>query len=485
MQLPFSSDRLHFLGIGGIGMSGIAEMLHRQGFRVSGSDCYESANVQRLRELAIPITIGQKAGECDGAGAVIVSSAISSDNPALIAAKQQKIPIVSRAEMLAELMRLKWSICVAGTHGKTTTTSLIAHVLEYAGLDPTVINGGIINAYKTNARFGQGDWFVAEADESDGSFTRFAVTVAVVTNIDREHMDHYGDFDTVRAAYRQFVSNIPFYGFAVLCLDHPEIQSLMAKSRDRRVVSYGSNPHADIQVLKREDRSDGAFFKVALTVPGARKKGKISAQHHDFFLPMHGNHNVLNALAAIAVANEMAIDPKIIAKALACFSGVRRRFTITGTVNNVTIIDDYAHHPVEIDAVLRAARSLTKGQLIAIVQPHRYSRLRDLFVEFSKSFYNADLVLIADVYAAGEAPSEGMEAPDLAQSLIDHGHPDARYLSDPDQLPALLAARLVPSDTVVFLGAGNSTDWAHHLPDALRQHWGNEDHLQDHGLDGT
>ncbi len=470
MRIPFPIKKIHFLGIGGIGMSGIAEVLKAQGFNISGSDSNETANIQRLRALSIEIQIGQTEDESDGASFVVISSAIGQDNLALLGAKKRHIPIVRRAEMLAELMRLKWSICIGGTHGKTTTTSLIAHLLDSANMDPTVINGGIINAHNTNAILGLGDWLVAEADESDGSFVHLPSTVAVVTNIDPEHMENYTNFDEVRAAYLRFVSNVPFYGFSVLCLDHVEVQSLFAKLGDkRRVRTYGLNPQADVHLTRSRYATDGAHFDVRIACSKTQNTNGDDRVIKDLYLPMHGEHNVLNALSAIAIADEMGIDDAIIADGLKTFAGVKRRFTITGEINGVTVIDDYAHHPIEIEAVLSATRRLTEGRLIAISQPHRYTRMRDLFADFSGCFNDADTVFISDVYSAGENPIKGYSGESLVKSLIKHGHRDVRYLPDPSVLPTVIGELVQPDDMVIFLGAGNITNWANEFPDLLKQ----------------
>ncbi|HEY8190822.1 MAG TPA: UDP-N-acetylmuramate--L-alanine ligase, partial [Alphaproteobacteria bacterium] len=398
---PQETGILHFTGIGGIGMSGIAEVLHALGYKVQGSDIAENANVQRLRDKGIEIAIGHDAENIDGVALVVVSSAVKKDNPELMAARAARLPVVRRADMLAELMRLKKSIAVGGTHGKTTTTSMVGAMLEEGGFDPTVINGGIVNKYGTNTRLGGGEWLVAESDESDGSFTRLPATVVVVTNIDPEHMEHYGDFDHVRAAYAQFVENIPFYGYAVLCSDHPEVQALIPLVSDRRLITYGFNPQADVRAHNLRPSPQGCNFDVIWA---------NGAELLDVWLPMPGDHNVQNALAALAIGQEMGIAAPVMKKALAHFSGVKRRFTKTGEVGGVTVIDDYGHHPVEIAAVLKAARGCVAesgGRVIAVVQPHRYSRLSSLFEGFCTCFNDADSVIVADVYAAGEKPIDG------------------------------------------------------------------------------
>ncbi len=462
-SLPLDIGAIHFIGIGGIGMSGIAEVMLNLGHTVQGSDLRESPIVERLRELGATVHIGQAAANLGQAKVVVVSSAITDENPELAAARALSLPVVRRAEMLAELMRLKWNVAVAGTHGKTTTTSLVAALLDAGGVDPTVINGGIIQSYGSNARLGEGDWMVVEADESDGTFVKLPATVAVVTNIDPEHMDHYGSFDHLRDAFKTFVENTPFYGAAVCCLDHPEVQTLIGRIKDRRVVTYGFSPQADIRVSNLDYEGGSARFDVEIR---SRRTGE-HRRLEGLTLPMPGDHNVLNALAAIGVARELRIGDEAIIKALAGFSGVARRFTRVGEWNGVTIIDDYGHHPVEIAAALKAARQSTKGRVIAVHQPHRYSRLAGLFQEFCSCFNEADIVAISDVYAAGEAPIEGASRDALVQGLLSHGHRRALPLDGPEALPALIAAEARPGDMVVCLGAGDITRWAAGLKDAL------------------
>ncbi|HEV2334976.1 MAG TPA: UDP-N-acetylmuramate--L-alanine ligase [Stellaceae bacterium] len=467
-SLPEAIGPLHFVGIGGIGMSGIAEVLHNLGYRVQGSDLAESANTRRLRGLGIAVMIGHAAKNLDSAEVIVVSSAVSSDNPEVVAARARRLPVVRRAEMLAELMRLKWSIAIAGTHGKTTTTSMIGALLETAGLDPTVINGGIINAYGTNTRLGAGDWMAVEADESDGTFTRLPATIAIVTNIDPEHLDFYGDFATLAQAFETFVGNIPFYGFAVLCIDHPVVQSMIARLPERRILTYGLSPQADIRATNIRLGPDGSYYDALIT-------DRLSGQERllaGLFLPMFGEHNVQNSLTVLAVAEEMGLGDEVVRATLRNFKGVRRRFTKTGEWNGVTIIDDYGHHPVEIAAVLKAARAIAAlddrgGRVIAVVQPHRYTRLANLFDGFCSSFNDADLVLVADVYAAGEAPIEGASRDALVAGLGAHGHRNARALPGPDRLAPMLRALARPGDIVVCLGAGSITGWANSLPDDL------------------
>jgi UDP-N-acetylmuramate--alanine ligase len=459
---PFDLGSVHFIGIGGIGMSGIAEIMLRQGFSVQGSDARESANTARLRDLGATIFIGHAAGHVAGASAIVYSSAIRADNPEMAAGRAARTPLVRRAEMLAELMRVLFSVAVGGTHGKTTTTSMVAALLDAGGLDPTVVNGGIINAYGANAKVGGGDWIVVEADESDGTFLKLRSTVAVVTNIDPEHLDHHGDFASLTAAFQDFVQNIPFYGFAVLCIDHPVVQDLAARIENRRLITYGTNPQAEIRAVGVAMGPEGAVFDVQVTAPdGARHALE------GLTLPMAGRHNVLNALAAIAVARELGVDDAAIRQGLAGFAGVRRRFTTTGIVGGVRVIDDYGHHPVEIASVLAAARSMTAGRVMAVVQPHRYSRLRDLFGDFCRCFNDADVVVVAPVYPAGEAPIDGYDRDALVEGVRRHGHRDVGALRDPADLAALAAAKMRPGDMVIFLGAGDITAWAHALPGQL------------------
>ncbi len=461
--IPLDIGVLHFVGIGGIGMSGIAEILHNLGYQVQGSDRADGANVKRLRDLGVPVAIGHRAENLGEAAVVVVSSAIKPDNPEVAAARARLLPVVRRAEMLAELMRLKWSIAVGGTHGKTTTTSLVAAVLDGAGLDPTVINGGIINSYGTNARLGAGNWMVVEADESDGTFVKLRATIAVVTNIDPEHLDFYGSVEAMHRAYDAFVENIPFYGFAALCIDHPVVQAMIPRVADRRVVTYGLSPQADVRAVDIDLDADGATYDVVI----AERAQGASRTLSRLRLPMLGAHNVQNSLAAIAVANEMGIDDEAVRAALAGFAGVKRRFTRTGTAGGVTVIDDYGHHPVEIAAVLRAARASAAGRVIAVVQPHRYTRLAALFEEFCTCFNDADHVVVADVYPAGEAPIPGIDRDALVAGLLSHGHRQVTALPDPARLAELVQPLAGPGDLVVCLGAGSITAWAHALPDEL------------------
>jgi len=454
---------IHFIGIGGIGMSGIAEVMHNLGYRVQGSDVAESYNVARLRERGIPVAIGHKAENLGDAAVVVVSTAIKPGNPEVDLAREKLIPVVRRAEMLAELMRLKSTVAVAGTHGKTTTTSLVAAILDKAGLDPTVINGGIINAYGTNARLGAGAWMVVEADESDGSFLRLPPTIGIVTNIDPEHLDHYGDFDAVKDAFVEFIAHVPFYGAAVLCLDHPEVQAIIPRVTDRRIVSYGFNVQADVQARNITPVPGGNRFTVHLK---DRRTG-ASRLIEDVLLPMPGRHNVQNALAAIAVAQQLGVSDDDLKAAFAGFGGVKRRFTKVGEVEGVTIIDDYGHHPVEIRAVLAAAQEGARGRVIAVVQPHRYSRLSDLFTEFCTCFNDAETVVVAPVYAAGEAPIDGVSRDALVGGLKASGHRHVLATDGPEHLAALLAQEAQPDDMVICLGAGDITRWAAGLADGI------------------
>jgi UDP-N-acetylmuramate--alanine ligase len=463
MKLPRDIGPVHFVGIGGIGMSGIAEVLINLGYTVQGSDQSESANIKRLRELGVTITIGHAAENLGSAGVVVVSSAIKRDNPELVAARAQRLPVVRRAEMLAELMRLKSCVAIAGTHGKTTTTSMVAALLDAGGFDPTVINGGIINAYGTNARLGAGEWMVVEADESDGTFLKLPADIAIVTNVDPEHLDYFQTFEAVQEAFAGFVENVPFYGYAVMCTDHPVVQSLVGRIEDRRVVTYGENPQADVRLVDISHAGGTSLF----TILFRDRAGQSLHELKNLALPMPGRHNALNATAAVAVARELGVGDDVIRGALANFEGVRRRFTRTGIWNGVTIVDDYGHHPVEIAAVLRAARESTKGRVIAVMQPHRYTRLATLFEQFCSCFNDADAVIVANVYPAGEAPIAGADRDALVQGLRTHGHRRVIALDGPEQLAGLVANMAEPGDYVVCLGAGSITQWAYALPGEL------------------
>ncbi|MCA1529320.1 UDP-N-acetylmuramate--L-alanine ligase [Bradyrhizobium yuanmingense] len=464
MRLPREIGPIHFVGIGGIGMSGIAEVLANLGYAVQGSDAADNYNLDRLRKKGAKVSVGHKAENIDGAEVVVVSSAIKRDNPELMAARERRIPVVRRAEMLAELMRLKSCVAIAGTHGKTTTTTMVATLLDAGGLDPTVINGGIINAYGSNARLGAGDWMVVEADESDGTFLKLPTDVAIVTNVDPEHLDHFKTFEAVQDAFRHFVENLPFYGFAVMCIDHPVVQSLVGKIEDRRIITYGENPQADARLVDLTAGGGGSKFKVVIR---DRKNG-TTHEIADLALPMPGRHNASNATAAIAVAHEFGVSDEAIRKALAGFGGVKRRFTKTGEWNGVTVIDDYGHHPVEIAAVLKAARDSYTGKVIAVVQPHRYTRLQSLFEEFCTCFNDADAVVVADVYAAGETPIEGIDRDHFVAGLRAHGHREVIPLPNAGELAKMVHGIAKSGDLVVCLGAGNITQWAYALPDQLK-----------------
>jgi len=461
--LPLGIGTIHFVGIGGIGMSGIAEVLHTLGYAVQGSDLSDNANVRRLRDAGIPVAIGHDAANVANAQVVVVSTAISRDNAEVAAARARLVPVVRRAEMLAELMRLRWAIAVGGTHGKTTTTSLVACLLEAAGMDPTVINGGIINAYNSNTRLGAGEWMVVEADESDGSFLRLPAVIAVVTNMDPEHLDHWGTADAMVAGYDQFVANVPFYGFAVLCIDHPGVQQMIPRLSDRRVITYGFSPQADIRAERLVMDKLGATFEVVVTGRGR----SVSRRMGPFRLPMLGQHNVQNALAAVAIAIEMDVDETTIRSAFAGFRGVKRRFTKTGESGGITVIDDYGHHPVEIAAVLKAARQAGARDVLAVVQPHRYSRLQSLFPEFCTCMNDAGTVIIADVYAAGETPIPGISRDSLVDGLRARGHRSVVPLPGPEHLGEMVHAIAKPGDFVICLGAGTITQWAATLPAEL------------------
>ena len=458
-KLPNDIGPIHFVGIGGIGMSGIAEVLLNLGYQVQGSDLKDSKITERLASLGAKIFIGQRAENLESAEVVVISSAIKSGNPELDAARMAGLPVVRRAEMLAELMRMKSNVAIAGTHGKTTTTTMVATLLDAGGIDPTVINGGIIHAYGSNARMGQGEWMVVEADESDGTFNRLPATIAIVTNIDPEHMEHWGSIENLRKGFYDFVSNIPFYGIAVCCTDHPEVQALVGKITDRRVVTYGFNAQADVRVLNLTYKAGVAHFDIALQ----QSEQVITGCN----LPMPGDHNVSNALSAVAVALHLGMSHDDIRAALAGFKGVNRRFTKVGEVNGVTIIDDYGHHPVEITAVLKAARQASDGRVIAVHQPHRYTRLSSLFEDFCTCFNDADVVAIAEVYAAGEDPIAGASRDDLVAGLIRHGHRHARAIVSEDDLERLVREQAKSGDIVVCLGAGTISTWAHGLPARL------------------
>jgi UDP-N-acetylmuramate--alanine ligase len=458
-KLPLDVGPIHFVGIGGIGMSGIAEVLINHGYSVQGSDLKATKITDRLSKMGAQIFEGQRAENLENAAVVVISSAIKKGNPELDEARRRKLPVVRRAEMLAELMRLKSNVAVAGTHGKTTTTTMVAALLDAGHFDPTVVNGGIIHAYGSNARVGQGEWMVVEADESDGTFNRLPATIAIVTNIDPEHMEHWGTIENLRKGFYDFVSNIPFYGVAVCCTDHPEVQSLVGRITDRRVVTFGFNAQADVRAVNLHYAKGVAHFDVALQAEDQVIDGCT--------LPMPGDHNVSNALAAVAVARHLGMKKDEIRAALAAFGGVNRRFTKVGEVNGVTIIDDYGHHPVEIAAVLKAARQASEGRVIAVHQPHRFTRLSNLFEDFCSCFNDADVIGIAEVYAAGEDPIPGATREDLVAGISAHGHRHAVAVLDEDGLEALVRAEAKPGDIVVCLGAGTISTWAHGLPERL------------------
>jgi len=454
---------IHFVGIGGIGMSGIAEVMHNLGYKVQGSDIAEGYVVEGLRKLGIKVSIGHAAENLGDAAVVVTSTAVKRSNPEVAAALEHRVPVVRRAEMLAELMRLKRTVAVAGTHGKTTTTSMVAALLDAGGVDPTVINGGIINSYGSNARLGASDWMVVEADESDGSFLRLDGTIAVVTNIDPEHLDHYGSFDAVKEAFVEFIENVPFYGCAVLCIDHPEVQAVIPRVRDRRVVTYGFSAQADVRGENVSPYPGGNTFDVMI-----RQRDGSQRRIAGIDLPMPGRHNVQNALAAVAVAAEMGCADDVIQTGFAKFHGVKRRFTKVGEVGGATIIDDYGHHPVEIRAVLAAAREgVQTGRVIAVVQPHRFTRLRDHLDDFESAFNDADMVFAAPVYAAGEQPIDGISSDAMVKGMKARGHHSAQVVSGPEELAQLLAEVVEPGDMVVCLGAGDITKWAAGLADAV------------------
>ncbi|MGI8839985.1 MAG: UDP-N-acetylmuramate--L-alanine ligase [Caulobacteraceae bacterium] len=460
---PSDFGTVHFIGIGGIGMSAIAEIMRRRGCVVQGSDAKAGATLERLKELGIKVFIGHDAANVDGASVIVFSSAIAADNVEMAAGRARGMPLVRRGEMLAELMRAHPSIVVAGAHGKTTTTSLIAAVLDAGGLDPTVINGGVINAYGANAKVGDGEWMVVEADESDGTFVKLPRIMAVVTNIDMEHLDHYGgDFANLTGAFETFARDTPFYGRAVLCIDDPNVRDLASRIEDHRLITYGTDPRADVRALNIAMGAEGAAFDVEI-------KGSSGdlATFARTTLPMAGRHNVLNALAAVAVGRELGVADEAIRQALARFGGVRRRFTTVGVARGLRIIDDYGHHPTEIASALAAARATSGGRVVAVVQPHRYSRLRDLFLEFCRCFGDADAVIVADVYAAGEAPIDGFDRQSLVEGLRRQGHPRVVALERPADLPGLIVEEAQGGDMVVFLGAGDITGWAQALPAQL------------------
>ena len=459
-RLPFELGVIHFIGIAGIGMSGIAEVMSNLGYSVQGSDIVSSKITVRLQNVGISIFLGHNARNLENVEVAVVSSAIREGNVELLEARQRGIPVVKRAEMLAELMRLKLNVAIAGTHGKTTTTSLVSAVFDKAGLDPTVINGGIIRAYNSNVRIGTGDWMVVEADESDGTFSKLPATVAIVTNIDREHLDHYDSFEDLKHSFDNFISNIPFYGVAICCIDNSEVHALVGRIKDRKIITYGFNKQADYSITEVDYQADRTVFKLQLLDKGVEE---IS-----FVLPMMGSHNVLNSVAAISLGDFLGLEIGKIQEALKNFSGVQRRFTHVDTINGVKIIDDYGHHPAEISAVLKSVRDTTTGRIIAVHQPHRFSRLKLLFDEFCTCFNDADLVLISDVYSAGEKELEGINKQALVDGLINHGHKRVFSLEHESQLKNFFLEHTAPGDVFVCLGAGSITDWANGLPSQIR-----------------
>jgi UDP-N-acetylmuramate--alanine ligase len=462
-RVPLDIGAIHFIGIGGIGMSGIAEIMHNLGYKVQGSDAADNANVKRLKAMGIGVHVGHAADNLEGAHVVVYSSAVKPGNVEFDAARLKGLPLVRRAEMLAEIMRLKSCIAVAGTNGKTTTTTMVAALLDAAGLDPTVVNGGIINAYGTNARLGQGEWVVVEADESDGTFLRLPSTIAVVTNADPDHLDYYKSFDALRDAFQRFVENVPFYGFAVLCIDHPEVQAMVGRITDRAIVTYGLSPQADVRAINIRFAEGASLYDVVFTDRRAGTERRLE----NLKLPMPGEHNVQNSLAAIAVASALGASDETLAKALASFRGVGRRFTKVGEWNGAAIIDDYAHNPFKIAAALKAARQAYAGPVVAVVQPHRYTRLRDTFAEFAKCMNDADVAVVAPVYAAGEAPIEGIDRDSYADALRAHGHRHVVTIDGGEDLAATVAPHLKPGGVVICLGAGSISAWAHKLQSQL------------------
>ena len=466
---PNAIGCVHFVGIGGIGMSGIAEIMHNLGYQVQGSDVSENSNVQRLSSMGIKIFKGHDASNMADVALLVISSAIKTDeNPEVLAARKVSIPVIRRSEMLAELMRLKYCLTVAGTHGKTTTTSMVAAVLDSASLDPTVINGGVINAYGTNARLGSGDWIVVEADESDGTFVRLPSTIGVVTNIDPEHLDYYGSFDGLRDAFVRYVENMPFYGAALMCIDSQEVQNLMGRISDRRITTYGLSPQADIRAVNILGEGQKTIFDVVISDRRLNQSREIQG----FSLPMPGQHNLQNALAAIASGLQLGVSDEAIKQALSQFGGVKRRFTLTGEWQGVEVYDDYAHHPVEINAVLESARATATakgGRVTAVVQPHRFTRLRDLFEDFCTAFNDADSVIVAPVFPAGEAPIEGVSSEAMVTNMIAKGHRDVRLMHSPENLPSFISGMTGDGDVVICMGAGSITQWANDLPKQLAE----------------
>ena len=463
-RVPLDIGTIHFIGIGGIGMSSIAEIMHNFGYKVQGSDAAENANVKRLRGMGIPVAIGHDAMNLKDVAIVVYSSAVKPGNVELETARALQLPLVRRAEMLAEIMRLKNCVAIAGTNGKTTTTTLTAALIDAGGLDPTIVNGGIINQYGTNAKLGAGDWVVVEADESDGTFLRLPATVSVVTNIDPDHLDYFGTFERMRDAFQRFVENVPFYGFAVLCLDHPEVQAMIGRIEDRRLITYGFSPQADVRATNIRFADGMSHFDVTILNRRTLEETRLEGVR----LPMPGEHNVLNSLAAITVARELGVSDEKIRIALSNFRGVGRRFTRVGEWNGTAIVDDYGHNPFKIAAALKAARQAYSGPVVAVVQPHRYTRLRDTFEQFAKCLNDADVAIIAPVYAAGEQPIEGINRDSYVEALRSHGHRNVLAIEGESDLPAVLAPLLKPGGVVVMLGAGSISGWAHNLEQALK-----------------
>ena len=465
LSIPLSIGPIHFVGIGGIGMSGIAEILHNLGYTIQGSDIAHNSNIERLKSLGIQIIHTHSEENIKNAGVVVVSSAVNDDNPEVSGARKNVIPVVRRSEILAELMKVKPTISVAGTHGKTTTTSLIASILDAGNLDPTVINGGIINAYGTNAKLGSGPWIIAEADESDGTFVKIPTTIAVVTNLDPEHLEFYGSFSNLKSAFTTFMQSIPFYGTSIVCLDDPELKRLIVKISDRKIITFGLNPLADVVAQNIKYNRTGVTFEVLVSERVNGKKQTIN----NLILPMHGNYNICNALGAITVALVLGIDTSKILTSLRVFSGVQRRFTITGKVDNITIINDYGHHPKEIEAVLSGTRQATLGQVIAVVQPHRFSRVASLYQEFCNCFSSADHVIVSDIYSAGETAMVGIDRDHLISGIMKSGKTNVSPLENPNNLAAIINSIAKPGDFVICLGAGNISAWANKLPKELEE----------------
>ena len=467
MQMPREIGTFHIIGIGGIGMSAIAEILLAKGYSVQGSDQKDSANVRRLRAKGVRVFIGHDAINLVGARSIVISTAVKSGNPELEAARAKGLPVIRRAEILAELMRLYSTVSVTGTHGKTTTTSLIAHIFAAAGVDPTVISGGIIQDWGTNARLGKGEWMIVEADESDGTFVRLPTQIGIVTNIDPEHLDYFKSVENMHREFETFFRNIPFYGLAVTCIDHPVARDMIERldlRRDgRRLLTYGTTRGADLLLRGLTQERGGIVIDADL---GPRVRGG-ERQIRGWAVPIPGQHNALNALAAIAAASEAGIADNAIRSALATFTGVKRRFELTGDWNGASIYDDYAHHPAEISAVLAAARAGARGRVIAVFEPHRYSRVHDLFGDFCACFRDADSVIVAPLYSAGEQPIQGIDQHYVAEGIRAAGHPAVMAIDSVRDLAPLLRRHVRAGDMVICLGAGTSTEWAHALPDWL------------------